>query len=261
MTDKQKQIIRAAIPVIIALFSIFVAAKYATSTDFHANTIASLNESKKTVSELIAASTAASAAITVIPGDVATPIAEKLADVSGYFIIVICAIYLELYLLTITGYVAFYFLIPIACILILACQFYKIEMLRQVAAKLIVFAVIIVSVIPASVKISDIITASYGSSIEQTLENAKKTTEEIRQNTPEETTSEDDGWLGNIISSAKNTFTTATAEVEAVLNNMIDALAVMLVTTCVIPVLVILFFLWLAKLLLNSSLIPARKSP
>ena len=204
MTDKKKQIIHAAIPLIIALLSIFVVARFATSTDFHANTIASLNESKKTVSELIAASTAASAAITVIPGDVATPIAEKLADVSGYFIIVICAIYLELYLLTITGYVAFYFLIPIACILALVYQFYKKDILKQLAGKLIVFAVIIVSVIPISVKISDIITASYGSSIEQTLENAKKTTDEIQQNTSDETTSEDESWLGNIISSPKS---------------------------------------------------------
>ena len=253
MTDKKKQIIHAAIPIIIALLSIFVVARFATSTDFHANTIASLNESKKTVSELIAASTAASAAITVIPGDVATPIAEKLADVSGYFIIVICAIYLELYLLTITGYVAFYFLIPIACILALVYQFYKKDILKQLAGKLIVFAVIIVSVIPVSVKISDIITASYGSSIEQTLENAKKTTDEIQQNAPDETTSENESWLGSIISSAKDTFKTATAEVETVLNNMIDALAVMLVTACVIPVLVILFFLWLAKLLMNGN--------
>lgn len=254
MTNTQNKLIRTAIPLVIALFSIFVAARFATSTDFHANTIASLNESKKTVSELIAASTAASAAITVIPGDVATPIAEKLADVSGYFIIVICAIYLEMYLLTITGYAAFLFLIPLACALLAIDQFREKTDFRQIAEKLIVFSVIIVTVIPASVKVSDIINDSYGSSIQQTLENAKATTEEIQNHASDDASSDDSGgWLGNIISSAKNTLTTATTEVETVLNNMIDALAVMLVTTCVIPVLVILLFLWLAKLALGGD--------
>lgn len=56
-----------------------------------------------------------SALITLLPGDTATPIAEKMADVSGYLLVVLCAIYLEKYLVTITGYVAFTYLIPIAC--------------------------------------------------------------------------------------------------------------------------------------------------
>ena len=67
--------------------------------------------------ELTAASAAASAAITLIPGDVATPIASELADLSSKFVIVICAIYVEKYLLTITGYVTFAILIPISCII------------------------------------------------------------------------------------------------------------------------------------------------
>lgn len=78
-------------------------------------TIASLDEKKQTVMELTAASTVTSALITLLPGDTATPIAEKMADVSGYLLVVLCAIYLEKYLVTITGYVAFTYLIPIAC--------------------------------------------------------------------------------------------------------------------------------------------------
>lgn len=75
--------------------------------------------------ELTAASTAASAAITLLPGDTATPIAEKLADLSGYFLIVLCAIFLEKYLLTITSYVSFTILIPAACALGIAALFPK----------------------------------------------------------------------------------------------------------------------------------------
>ena len=102
MDDKTKKVILVVAPLIVALLSILVIARFASSVAFHAGTIASLDEKKATVMQLAAVSTGASAAITLIPGDVMTPIADKLADVSSYFIIVICAIYLEKYLLTIT---------------------------------------------------------------------------------------------------------------------------------------------------------------
>ena len=103
MNNRRKQIIKIIIPLIIALLSIFVLARFTTSTEYHAKTIQSLDEKKATVMELTAASTAASAVITLIPGDTGTPIAEKLADLSSYFLTVLCALFLEKYLLTITG--------------------------------------------------------------------------------------------------------------------------------------------------------------
>ena len=80
-------------------------AKYTSSPTMkiNAHAIQSLDDKKTTALELTAAATAASAAITLIPGDAGTPIADKLADLSSYFLIVVCAIYLEKYLVTITG--------------------------------------------------------------------------------------------------------------------------------------------------------------
>lgn len=125
MKNTTTKILKFVIPLLIACISIFVLAKYAASPELHANTIRSLDEKKTTVMELTAASTATSAAITLIPGDTATPIAEKLADLSGYFLIVLCAIYLEKYLVTITGYAAFVVLIPAACVLYSSSVFVK----------------------------------------------------------------------------------------------------------------------------------------
>ena len=98
----KKTPILAVLLVLAAFFSVFVVSKFAVSPQVHANTIAALEEKQSTVLELTAASTAASAAITLLPGDAATPIAEKLADLSSGFLVVLCAIYLEKYLLTIT---------------------------------------------------------------------------------------------------------------------------------------------------------------
>ena len=95
------------LPLLAALLSFFVLAGVASSSEFHKHSIAALEEKQTTVLELSAASAAASAAITLIPGDAATPIAEQLADLSSHFLVVLCAIYLEKYLLTITGFLAF----------------------------------------------------------------------------------------------------------------------------------------------------------
>ena len=45
--------------------------------------------------KLTAASTAASAAVSALPGDTGSAIAEKLADLTSDFLIVLCAIMLE----------------------------------------------------------------------------------------------------------------------------------------------------------------------
>ena len=81
----------AALLVLAALLSIFAVGKRASDPAYHQASIDALAEKQETVLELTAASTAASAAITLLPGDTATPIAEKLADLSGYFLIVLCA--------------------------------------------------------------------------------------------------------------------------------------------------------------------------
>ena len=80
------------LPLLIALISVFILSGYASSAQFHADSLAGLEEKQATVLELSAASAAASAAITLIPGDTATPIADKLADLSSHFLVVLCAI-------------------------------------------------------------------------------------------------------------------------------------------------------------------------
>ena len=171
---KQK-CITAAVLLLVAILSITVVGKYASAPENHQKTIASLDEKKQTVMELTAASTVTSALITLLPGDTATPIAEKMADVSGYLLVVLCAIYLEKYLVTITGYVAFTYLIPIACGLWIFNLIFANVTVRKLAAKLAVFGLAISLVVPASVKISDLIGDTYQAQIEATIEDAKNT--------------------------------------------------------------------------------------
>ena len=175
MNFNKQKCITAVILLLVAILSITVIGKYASSPENHQKTIASLDEKKQTVMELTAASTVTSALITLLPGDTATPIAEKMADVSGYLLVVLCAIYLEKYLVTITGYVAFTYLIPIACGLWIFNLIFANATVRKLATKLAVFGLAISFVVPASVKISDLIGDTYQAQIEATIEDAKNT--------------------------------------------------------------------------------------
>lgn len=271
--EKQKKILFALIPIVIALLSFFVIARFTSSTEFNAKTIQSLDDKKTTVMELAAASTAASAAITLIPGDVGTPIANKLADLSSYFLIVFSAIYLEKYLVTIIGYAAFKILVPIACVFFSGYLLWRKEILRVVAQKFLLFGLAVYLVIPASVKVADMIETTYASSIESTIETAKQTTDEIESETGEsgqvddkssneksQSDSDSDskenagGFFSGLFNKVQEGVSTATANVENVLNNFIEALAILLVTSCLIPILVLIFFVWLVKMLLGLNI-------
>jgi len=271
--EKQKKILFALIPIVIALLSFFVIARFTSSTEFNAKTIQSLDDKKTTVMELAAASTAASAAITLIPGDVGTPIANKLADLSSYFLIILCAIYLEKYLVTITGYAAFKILVPIACVFFSEYLLWRKEILRVVAQKFLLFGLAVYLVISASVKVADMIETTYASSIESTIETAKQTTDEIESETGEsgqvddkssneksQSDSDSDskenagGFFSGLFNKVQEGVSTATANVENVLNNFIEALAILLVTSCLIPILVLIFFVWLVKMLLGLNI-------
>ena len=294
MNFNKQKCITAVILLLVAILSITVIGKYASAPENHQKTIASLDEKKQTVMELTAASTVTSALITLLPGDTATPIAEKMADVSGYLLVVLCAIYLEKYLVTITGYVAFTYLIPIACGLWIFNLIFANATVRKLAAKLAVFGLAISLVVPASVKISDLIGDTYQAQIEATIEDARNTqnilensgvvddTNEVgttgtgttgattgsaqeKNNSESGSASNIFDWAKDAISSAKDSVanvvenvTVSTEElvqkVENSLNHFIEAVAVMIITSCVIPMLVLLLFFWMVKIVLDVDL-------
>ena len=294
MNINKQKCITAIVLLLVAILSITVVGKYVSVPENHQKTIASLDEKKQTVMELTAASTVTSALITLLPGDTATPIAEKMADVSGYLLVVLCAIYLEKYLVTITGYVAFTYLIPIACGLWILNLIFANATVRKLAAKLAVFGLAISLVVPASVKISDLIGDTYQAQIEATIEDAKNT-QNILENSgvvddtnevgttgtgttgaatgsAQEKNNSESGSVSNIFDWAKDAISNAqesvsnvvdnvvissedlVQKVENSLNHFIEAVAVMIITSCVIPMLVLLLFFWMVKIVLDVDL-------
>lgn len=245
---------RAAIAValvVVALVSGFPLREHFSAPETYADTIAAIDEKKANVLGLVASSTALSAAITAIPDDAGTPVAEKLMEVSGDLGIVLSVLYLEKYLLTIFGLAAFGILVPAACALLAAAVLLAGRIpwdgaLARLAAKLVALALVILVTIPASVAVTRMVDDTYADSVAPV--------EEVAETQPDER-SEGGGspldFVLNLPNMVADGLTSITDGVLDQVNALIEWLAVMIVTSCVIPVIVLLFFLWVANAILG----------
>ena len=234
----------------IAAVSFFpVAARY-TTPERYTDYVVSIDEKTETVLKLMAASTVTSAGITAIPGDTATPIAEKLADFSEYFLLILCVLYAEKYLLTIIPYGVFKGLIPLVCLLFCAGRVWNPRLLDRQGFKLLLIAIALLLVIPLSVRTSDMIYATYRESIDSTIASAEALTEE----TEELAKAEDTGMLDRLLNRLSETKDSMISKASGILNRFVETLAVMIVTSCLIPILVLMFFLWVIRQLTGIDL-------
>ena len=234
----------------ITLSSMFIFADVASSPEFHAETLQALEDKKLTVMELTAATATTSTLVAAIPGDVTSPLANQIIELSEYLLIVVGVIFFEKILLTMTGYVCFTFLIPAACLLFGIDLFAKKGFLKVIAVKLAVFALVAVSIVPLSVKMGKLVEDTYQVSINQTLEDTEQLNAELQGE--EENSDEDAGLLGTIQGFFSDVSSDASAMVEKcehMLSNFIDAVAVLLITSCAIPVLVFAVMLWFVKMI------------
>lgn len=263
--NPRRRFIMMGVAVVLALVSFFVAGSYFSNPETYRATVEALDAKKDTVMNLVAASTGSSAAISLLPGDAGTPIAEKLVDLSSDFLVVIAAIYLEKYLLTILGFASFKVLIPISCLLFSVAlmvrdQLPAREIMQRLAAKLALFALSAFLVVPVSVKVSNMIETTYQASIEQTIQTAEQTTDAIEESA-EQGESTDSANPLSFLLNMPDELNKLTDSAQRSLNNFIEALAVMIVTSCVIPVLVLLFFVWLMRIVLGIDITPPAYVP
>ena len=283
-----------AVLVVIALVSAVFVANVMSKPEAHAASIESLDRKAETVASLAAGSTAAAGVLSVLPDDWGSPIANKLVDLSSDFLIVMAAIYLEKYLLTIFGLAAFRILIPLGLLFLIGGMWMRArwtEALRGLGFRLLLVGVAVAFVVPASIWVSNMVESTYAADLEHAetvaAELANVDAEELEaleaeaadgQNAATTDTSEPTSIVDSAVSfvtgigsavvdTVGGAVTTVTSgaqklanDASRALNDMIEALAVLIVTNCVIPILVLLFFLWLVNTILGTSFsLPMRR--
>ena len=243
-----KTILKWILPILICLSSFYMVAQKTSTPEFHAQSIQYLDEKRNTVMTLAASSAAISTAITILPGDTGTPIANGLADLSSKFLLVLGAIYLEKYSLTLTCMVTFKYIIPILCLAWLVNNVTKWDWLRIVCIKIGIMAVAMCLIVPCCVKLSKTIEATYETSIQETIDNANNIQKKIKKD------KENKNFFEKAAEAFSSTAQKYTKMFNKSLNNFMEATAIMIVTSCVIPILVILFFLWFIQTISGISI-------
>lgn len=249
-----KPIIITLILISIALMSIFLIARLAGSPEFNAATIEALDQKKETVLKASLSAAAASTALTLIPGDTAMPIANEIAQLSTYFIFILGAILLEKMLITVIGHVVFTYVIPFACLLGILFLYTHQEVFRSMAIKLTIFGIVLYLAIPASIGLSEKIYESYESSVNQVIETVEDNNAFIEEK-KEELNAEDKNWfnklgeyLSDLTSSVGDNINGMIKKGEESLSSFMDFIAVLIVTSCVIPIVVLIIFSWIIKI-------------
>ena len=135
--------------------------------------------------------------------------------------------------------------------LLIVRQFRSSEILAKLAFKLALFGMAVWLVVPGGITVSRMIEATYETSLSQTIEDAQSAADAIDTSagSDSDSDSEKSGFWSGITSSVQNAVSGVTEKFEKLLSNVMEALAVLIVTSCVLPVLVLLLLLWIVKML------------
>lgn len=248
-----------ALLIIAALLSEFVGRPHFENVETWSGTIEVIDAKKDNVLALTTSTIALSAAISALPDDTGTPVAEQLTQLSSNLGIVLAVLYLEKYLLTIFGFLSFGVLGPAAFVLLAISLLAHGRLstghtLFILGIRLLLIGVIAIAVVPASVWVTQRIDETYQISISQ--EESEGSAEESK---PTDSGSQENKnfWdsiasgAAQLVSNLKDGIKSVTDGVVEQVTNLIEGAIVMIVTSCLVPLLVLSVFLWMGHSLMG----------
>lgn len=245
-----KKIIVTLVAILIGVVSFTRVAGATSSAVNHKHEIEQLDKKIDNAMLLTASAATVSTVISLLPDDAGTPIASEVAEIAKAFVVVLAALYLEKYLITLMGFLAFGIVIPLACLIWIIGYWRDKETTRVFSARMLVCALILYFAIPLSVKVSDVIYDTYEASLTQTIE--------ASESIGYKQESDDAGFMEKVTNWIVNAADNALSYVQDIFKHIIEAFAVMLVTSCVIPILIIVVTFWLMKVILNLPVNPSE---
>ena len=256
-TEKLAKILLA---IFIMVLSSFVLAYKVPERRFVQETLESLEKSKTTVMEFSGATIAVSLAITALPDDFGSPLANTLADMNKYFIFIFAILYVEKLIVVEGIKLSFVYIIPFACGLYILSVLSGKAIFKVFASKLMILGLAVVLVIPLSTHFTEKVCEDYLVYVDETISEANAGAEKVNG----VMASGDEGTT--VFEKLTDAFKTAVQGIsdlltyfENVLKRCVNSIAIMIVTTFVLPMIVLLLFRWLLKELFSLSL-PAPRA-
>jgi len=231
-----------------AVISFFGLTAWIPDSGFVENSIESVEESNNTVMRLSAATLATAVAISALPDDFATPLAESLADMNIYFVAILVVLFLEKILILYGVKAAFAVIIPVACVAGVLAIMAKKEFLKSFAIRLCILGMAVALVVPCSTHVTNIVaadlTAYVDSTIDETNEGADKLNEAMVDGAEDKTVFEK---LSDLFQTAVSGVSDLMVHFQNTIRKCMNSIAILILTNCLMPLMTFFILKWILK--------------
>ena len=234
--------------VLIGVFSFFVITSWLPDRGFIQDSLESVEESSNTVMKFSAATLSTSLAISALPDDFATPLADSLADMNIYFIAILVMLHFEQLLIRYGVKLAFAIAIPVACGFGILSILLKKELLKGIAARVAVLGLAVALVVPCSTHITNYIAADLTAYVENTIADTEdggdKLNEAMEGGTEEQTMFEK---LSDLFQTAINDMSNLMTHFQNTIRKCMNSIAILILTNCLMPIVNFFILKWILK--------------
>ena len=234
--------------VLIGVFSFFVVTSWLPDRDFIQDSLESVEESSNTVMKFSAATLSTSLAISALPDDFATPLADSLADMNIYFIAILVMLHFEQLLIRYGVKLAFAIAIPAACGIGILSILLKKELLKGIAARVAVLGLAVALVVPCSTHITNYVATDLTTYVENTIvdteDGADKLNEAMEGGTEEQTIFEK---LSDLFQTAINDMSNLMSHFQNTIRKCMNSIAILILTNCLMPLVNFFILKWILK--------------
>ena len=178
---KARLLVKILLAVFFMMLSIFVLAYEVPQAGYMQSTVNSLEESRTKIMEFSGATIATSLAITALPDDFGTPLADTLADMNTYFVFIFAVIFVEKLLVVEGVKFSFAWIIPIALGLYILGTLITKDSIKLFAKKLLIFGMAVVFVIPVSTHFTEKVCADYLVYVDETIVEANDGAQKVNE--------------------------------------------------------------------------------
>lgn len=233
---------------LIGVFSFFVVTSWLPDRSFIQDSLESVEESSNTLMKFSAATLSTSLAISALPDDFATPLADSLADMNIYFIVILVMLHFEQLLIRYGVKLAFAIAIPAACGIGILSILLKKDLLKGIAARVAVLGLAVALVVPCSTHITNYVAADLTAYVENTIadteDGAGKLNEAMEDGTEEQTIFEK---LSDLFQTAINDMSNLMTHFQNTIRKCMNSIAILILTNCLMPIVNFFILKWVLK--------------
>ncbi len=234
--------------IFILVLSFTVLTQAIPEQEYMKQTVDFIEESQNTLMTFSGTTTATSLAISALPDDFASPLAGTISDLNTYFIFMFAVLFIEKLIVMEGTKISLAYIIPAACVLYIIGILSTKSIFKKFSVKLFILGCSLILVIPISTHFTEVVCADYLVYVDETISEANDGATKINEII---TSDEEDASLFDKLSDAFKTSIQGISDLlayfENVLKKCINSISIMLVTTFILPLLILMLFRWLLK--------------